>query len=278
VGSLSVSACTIQADDEEAEPECGNGSLEDGEECDGSDFGSNTCAVNGFDEGALGCTAECVVETTACYLLDGDFDLLTIDQEEAAGTDPNNPDTDLDGFLDGVEVQSGTDPLNMYSWPQNTGSWPNRLVSAQTEIVAEGWQPGQVIPDKLMVDQFGNTINLHQFYGYKIVVAASAVWCPPCNEAAKTAQALWSEHREDGVIFIENLVDGPEYGTNATDQDLQNWTNAYQLQFPVVRSDTPFFAFSLPTFFYINSDMTLASKEEGFGGDAAIASKIATLH
>jgi len=31
---------------------------------------------------------------------------------ELGGTDPRNPDSDADGFLDGVEVRTGTDPLN----------------------------------------------------------------------------------------------------------------------------------------------------------------------
>ena len=32
------------------------------------------------------------------------------------GTDPNNPDTDGDGFNDGVEVRNGTDPLDLNSF------------------------------------------------------------------------------------------------------------------------------------------------------------------
>lgn len=43
--------------------------------------------------------------------LDMDNDGLTDQQEQKYYTDPNNPDTDKDGFPDGVEVEQGYSPL-----------------------------------------------------------------------------------------------------------------------------------------------------------------------
>jgi ElaB/YqjD/DUF883 family membrane-anchored ribosome-binding protein len=43
---------------------------------------------------------------------DSDNDLLHDEWEEELGTDPNNPDTDGDGYRDGMEVGSGHDPLS----------------------------------------------------------------------------------------------------------------------------------------------------------------------
>lgn len=53
---------------------------------------------------------------------DPDEDGLTNEQEHdhSLGTDPLDPDTDHDGWLDGEEVAQGTDPLN-------PGSRPRRL-------------------------------------------------------------------------------------------------------------------------------------------------------
>ena len=43
--------------------------------------------------------------------IDSDCDGLTNAEEKLYGTDPNNPDTDGDGYSDGIEVRSGYDPL-----------------------------------------------------------------------------------------------------------------------------------------------------------------------
>ncbi len=45
---------------------------------------------------------------------DADGDGLTASEEAALGTDPDDPDTDDDGHLDGFEVLQGTDPLDRY--------------------------------------------------------------------------------------------------------------------------------------------------------------------
>ena len=48
-------------------PECGNGNLDEGEECDGSDFGTQTCSSYGFNSGSLSCTANCTIDSSGCY-------------------------------------------------------------------------------------------------------------------------------------------------------------------------------------------------------------------
>ncbi len=50
-------------------------------------------------------------ETITTFLEDTDQDGLTTDEEKAYGTDPSNNDTDGDSYSDGVEIESGYDPL-----------------------------------------------------------------------------------------------------------------------------------------------------------------------
>ncbi len=47
------------------EPYCGDGIINNGESCDGSDFGGNTCSGYGFDYGSLSCI-NCVISTGGC--------------------------------------------------------------------------------------------------------------------------------------------------------------------------------------------------------------------
>ncbi len=47
---------------------CGNGVVEQGEECDGTVFGGATCESLGFAGGGhLDCTAQCTVDTSGCF-------------------------------------------------------------------------------------------------------------------------------------------------------------------------------------------------------------------
>ena len=50
-------------------------------------------------------------QVRAAEIVDSDKDGLSDDLELQLGTDPNNPDTDGDGYPDGVEVANGFNPL-----------------------------------------------------------------------------------------------------------------------------------------------------------------------
>ncbi len=65
--SFVTSACTNNTN-----PVCGNGAQENGEECDGTDFGTATCVSLGFTGGTLACTMGCTFDTSACENGGGD--------------------------------------------------------------------------------------------------------------------------------------------------------------------------------------------------------------
>ena len=66
---------------------------------------------------------------------DEDNDLLSNIDEYKYGTDPNNPDSDIDGVDDGVEVEKGTDPLDSSSYPDE-GKKPSGDDSSAGVIIA----------------------------------------------------------------------------------------------------------------------------------------------
>lgn len=265
-------------------PGCGDGVLDADEACDGGDLGGAACASLGLGDGSVTCRANCSIDTSACSGdgggdTDADGDGLLGSEEQSLGTDPNLADTDGDGFDDGEEVAAQVDPLNYGSWPQDTGVWPDRSAQASADGVTGGssLSTGQIAPNLQLVDQYGNAVRLHQFYGYVVVISLGAVWCGPCQQAASSSQELWDEHREDGVIFLEMLLEGQGQGSNPTQGDLQNWANNFGLAYPVTQGSPQTSITSYPTFVFIGRDMRVASKQEGFPGDAAVASQIAQL-
>ncbi len=187
-------------------------------------------------------------------------------------------DVDGDGFDDGVEVGAQTDPLEIGSWPMDLG-WPDRRDAASAAGVTGGssMSPGQVAPNLNLTDQFGNTVNLHQFYGYVVVISLGAVWCGPCQQAASSSQHLWDEHRDDGVIFLELLLEGQGQGSSPSQNDLDNWATNFSIEYPVTLGSPQTNISTYPTFAFIGRDMRVASRQSGFPGDAAIASQVNSL-
>lgn len=51
---------------------CGNSHKEEKEDCDGSDFGSQTCTSFGFESGNLICTPTCVISTGNCEAMENE--------------------------------------------------------------------------------------------------------------------------------------------------------------------------------------------------------------
>jgi hypothetical protein len=45
---------------------CGNGTIDDGEECDGGNLGGATCSSEGFFGGTLSCSSNCTLNTSQC--------------------------------------------------------------------------------------------------------------------------------------------------------------------------------------------------------------------
>lgn len=79
--------------------ECGNGVLEDGEECDGTDLGDWTCAEIGFDEGTLSCTIACALDSSECRRCGNG---ILEEGEDCDGTDYGGQTCESRGLSDGL--------------------------------------------------------------------------------------------------------------------------------------------------------------------------------
>ena len=80
--------------------------------------------------------------------------------EEAIGTNPNSPDSDGDGVSDGVEVGSGTDPLNSLPEDQKQNLEVSELIkNNDTKALSDLLENG--IKNIMIV----NTIKTFGFYG-----------------------------------------------------------------------------------------------------------------
>jgi hypothetical protein len=66
-----------------------------------------------------------------------------------------------------------------------------------------------------------------------LLVDIGSVWCPPCNQEAKTElPARHAKYKPLGGEFLLQLGDSATQGKPATQKDLFNWTTKYKVDFP----------------------------------------------
>lgn len=120
---------------------------------------------------------------------DTDGDGLTdLEEYETYLTNPNALDTDEDGYSDPDEIAEGSDPISAESRIYS-GGWPYNADKDGLNGPAlgdSGLQVGDKFPRFTLSDQFGETVDIYDFFGQgrPAIVDISAMWCGPCNALA----------------------------------------------------------------------------------------------
>lgn len=212
--------------------------------------------------------AGCVVDT------DPDGDLLTTEFEESIGTDPENADSDGDGFEDGEEYVNYFSPTKGDDFPYTNADYPrgplpdsaawDALRDAADEDMGRGSSVDEFTKSFAGADQYGDSLLLKRFYGEVILIDISAEWCPPCRAAALTFEEEWHEMIGEGVMFFTVLGDGLSDGTN--DADADRWS-----QWPTGEYDDGAHPYGHPSNYggEVGPAITSAILEDGLADDTA---------
>lgn len=111
--------------------------------------------------------------TNVDVAIDRDQDGLLVETD--FGTDPNNPDSDGDGHLDGAEITAGTNPLDDLDHPYMGGYEIDKECRTSLEPTG-GYDVGDIIDNIGLPDQFGETVHLWDFCGKAILLTSGAFW------------------------------------------------------------------------------------------------------
>jgi thiol-disulfide isomerase/thioredoxin len=108
-----------------------------------------------------------------------------------------------------------------------------------------GLEEGEIAPDFLLADQFGDPVSLWQFHGCPVLLDFSTMWCGPCQELASEAQELADDYASFNLKYI--TVMPQDLGDQPPDQDeLVDWSESFGLYEPIL-SDTEDYTWQLVT-------------------------------
>jgi len=100
--------------------------------------------------------------------IDSDGDGLSDEEEIAMGLDPNSDDTDGDGYTDGTEDNSYTDPLDANDHPY-AGGWP--IDACRHDLEPTGtFNEGDIVKNYTMLDQFDEQVRIHDFCDHVVLI------------------------------------------------------------------------------------------------------------
>jgi len=131
----------------------------------------------------------------------------------AACTDGASDDLDDDGGsdgtvdgADGTDGSDGSDGGSAVYGPDN--SWYHAPADeVPADLAGSGTRPGDVFGDFSFVDQFGDDVELYQFYGKVVQIALVAEWCGICRDEAPDIDAVGTALADDAVIITILMED-----------------------------------------------------------------------
>lgn len=173
---------------------------------------------------SIGCVAQVDIND------DPDADGLSDGDELRLGSNPSVADSDDDGYADGAEAAVGADPADPADHPFQAG-W--QMDACRNSIESTGNADGQVAENFALMDQFGETVHLHDFCDQVVYVNFSAMWCGNCQAEAQTMEARYQGYVGKGVMFVEVMIEDVNNGEMDIDE-LNQWVDTYGLTLPVV--------------------------------------------
>lgn len=165
-------------------------------------------------------------------------------------------------LLVGCGSDAPTEPGNEAFGPEN--SWFHAdTADVPADLQGTGYEVGDVMPDFTLVDQFGDEVQLYQFYGQVVALDVLALWCIPCQDAAPEHQALWEELRGEDFAFIAVVTDG--YGPAPVASDAADWAETFGLTHPVVadpaRERTKLLSPAYPTVVLLDRELRVLDED-----------------
>jgi peroxiredoxin len=118
-----------------------------------------------------------------------------------------------------------------WTWEAPQNSWTAASPPAGT--VGQGYEPGQIVPDVRLVDQFGDEVSLWQFHGQLILFDISTMWCGPCQDLGAHTEQNWQDYQDQGFVYVTVLQQDFDGDPTEAD-DVDYWVDTFGITAPVL--------------------------------------------
>ena len=171
------------------------------------------------------------------------------DDDDSAATD------DDDGADDDDAASDEYGPEN--SW------WHAQADDVPGDLAGTGWNTGAVAHDFTLEDQFGDQVQLYQFYGKIVVLDVFAQWCGPCQANAPHGQTLWLDG--GGEVIVIGIMQEDTGGGAPDNADINAWADAYSLEHPVLAdpgaTQSNHLSGGYPTYVVLDREMVIIQED-----------------
>ncbi len=159
-------------------------------------------------------------------------------------------------------------------------SWLKTMVALVALLMAGVAQAGAPASDFTLRNIDGNEVSLSDFKGQVVVLSFWATWCGPCKEEMPHLEALYKEHKDQGLVVLSISSDDAR-----TASQVKPFIKRSRYSFPVVldKQSTVTGTYNptktLPFTVIIDRDFQQAYTHSGYnpGDEKELAKKVVEL-
>lgn len=172
---------------------------------------------------------------------DADADGLIDTFEASIGTDPDEADSDGDGCGDTLEVLGHFNPIDATDRPYQ-GLYPrgprpdDAAFSEMAAAYGAGFEVGQQNPNWTLIDQFGEAVELYDFFGQTVLVVLGREWCGPCQEDAVDLEPFYEANKDRGFVILNLILEGV---IDDSPPQTDRWAEELGLSYAILSDHSP---------------------------------------